>query len=183
MNKITFSIFCVIILATTTLWAEHSENHTGKGHYYVIPKVLEIEGDSKIHEGTEIKGQSGSGYALDIGYSFAEHFAVEFATSYSTDEVVANNTEYDAKYITYGIDLAYTHHFTKHLGMLLKTGYGFEDEEITGLNINELEHGLTYALGLEYGMSSRTEFILEYEHALIESTRGASLFVGVKFKF
>ncbi len=183
MKKIIITMFLALSVVTTALFAENPENHTGKGHYYIIPKYLEIEGEENIHEGKLLKGRSGSGYGFDVGYSFAEHFAMEFATSYSTDKIDYNGAAYDAKYITYGIDLAYTHHITVHFGFLLKMGYGFEEERAAGLNLDLREHGLTYAGGFEYGMNSRTEFILEYEHALVDSTRGASLFLGIKVKF
>jgi hypothetical protein len=177
MFKIMISFF-IALLSLSSLHAMDS----AKGHYYVIPKALVIEGEPNNHDGLALAGDIGYGFGVDIGYSFAEHFAVEFATSYATNDVKESTNIIEGMYITYGIDLAYTHHFTEHFGILLKSGYGFEYEKVEAASIEETANGLTMAVGLEYGMSKRTEFVVELEKEFVHSTRGTGLFVGVKYK-
>ncbi len=165
-----------------------SENASHSGSFYVIPKVLTILGGDVSHGHAELEGDSGYGVGMDLGYAINHNFSVELALTYAENDVVETDEHHHThkatgKYLTYGLNLAYIHHLPNHIGLLAKVGYAAEKEEISDLHIDETLKGVTYALGLEYGVSSHIDLVLEYEGANVDSTRGESVMFGAKYKY
>ncbi len=176
MKKIILGLTTAALLSSSSLFANEVTEAEHKEHgskFYVIAKGLAVLGEEK--DGVE--GDSGYGAGLDIGYKLPYHLSVELISSYAQNKI----GEFDASYITYGGALEYTYHAAKHVGVFVKGGFEIEDAEVE--NESESESGLIYALGAEYEMDSHYDLLVEYEGSTIESTRGASVFAGVKYNF
>lgn len=174
MKKTILAFLTATILGTLSLSAKEVHGHEEHGSkFYMIVKGLEVLGEKKENE----KGDVGFGAGIDLGYKLPYHLSVELVSSYAKNKI----GEFDATYITYGTALEYTYHLAKHTGVFVKGGYEFEDAEVEELS--ESENGFIYALGAEYAMNSHYDLLVEYEASTIESTRGASVFAGVKYNF
>jgi len=176
MKKTILSLTTAALLSSSALFANEVTEAEHEGHgskFYVIAKALVVLGEEK----NGVEGDTGYGAGLDIGYKLPYHLSVELISSYAHNKI----GEFDASYLTYGGALEYTYHVAKHAGLFVKAGLEIEDAEIE--NESESESGFIYAMGAEYEVASHYDVVVEYEGSTIESTRGPSVFAGVKYNF
>jgi len=192
IKKITVASLA-LIMSTSTIYAKE---HAQTGEFYVVTKALLTTSDT-IKEGNnvEIEGKSGGGMGIDIGYTLPNHFAVEFDTSYSRNDMLEKRTVIEGtqeklevenargKYWTYALDVIYALPLTDTIGIMGKLGYEFEHETINQLNVNAHDSGMVYGAGIEYYLSEHYEALVEYEGSVIDSPRGSSVYAGLKYIF
>jgi opacity protein-like surface antigen len=201
-------ILCLsaILLLSSTLYAAeirdeedasraHIEaKHHEEGNLYIVAKGLLSLGDNYTEEakGTEpeaiLKGDTGKGFGVDLGYRLGYGFATEFDFSYThttvTKSVVGEEDKRaGANYYSYGIDLLYGYHVNEEVVLFAKVGWEIEKEKISDFGINGTNDGFSYAAGLEYGLSKHWALVGEYEGSLIDGPRGDSVFAGVSYTF
>lgn len=161
-----------------------SSSSEDKKNYYIVPKAVVVIGDTITHHGHEIDGEAGVGVGVDLGYSINTNYALELSATHAEASVIEDAHVKDrAEYTTYGVNAVYTRNLVNHLGFLAKLGYGWEYEKMDKLHIKETLDGVTYAVGLEYGVADDTEVVFEVEGANVTSSRGESLLFGLKHKF
>jgi len=166
--------------------ASATASHTA---FYAEPKVVYTFGETVRHEHANLKGDHGYGIGFDIGYLFTKHFGLEIDGTYSRSKVKERNLhgvlqeEDTASFYSYGINSVFTYPMSKHFILLGKLGYMAEHEDLGSLNIEGTEHGAAWAFGLEYEVNEHIEISCEYEDANIDSVRGASLQLGLIYKF
>jgi opacity protein-like surface antigen len=154
--------------------------------YYVIIKGLYTLGDDVEENGAVLSGDNGKGFGIDFGYRIGEGFALEFDMSYERNTVTERRGEEavqaDVDFYTAAIDVIYTYEATEHLGIFAKVGFEYEwaDSDEFG---NENDSGMVVGGGVEYAIDDRYKFVLEYEHATIDSARGDGIFAGVMINF
>ena len=195
----------VLLLSTTLFAAEvsgekdasraHIEaKHHKEGNLYVVTKGLISLGDTFTEEATatepeaRLKGDTGQGFGIDLGYRLGYGFAAELDFSYThttiTKSVVgAADVSAGADYYSYGIDLLYGYHLNEEVVLFVKTGWEIEKEKISSYGISGTNDGFTYAAGSEYGLSEHWALVGEYECSLIDGPRGNSIFAGVSYTF
>ena len=71
-NKLTK----VIVGATALLALSQTANASGGAGFYAVPKAVVIMGDTIMHHGHELDGDSGVGIGVDLGYSFTKKFVI-----------------------------------------------------------------------------------------------------------
>lgn len=177
-------VLALLWVSATAAWAERNEH----SNYYLVVKALYSLPQKVDHDGHTLESEPGFGMGLDLGYKITHNLALELDFSYDENKVNAEDAHhvkhtYDGIYYTYALDLAYTYHFTKRIGLMGKAGIEMEDERIDALDIKTTETGLAYGLALEYVLTQHYEVLVEYEGTTIESPRGHSLFAGVKYNF
>ncbi len=181
MNKFFIAIITMMMASHQIL---ASETHSTKSPLYVVAKALVTTPSSMEHENAELSSGMGSGIGLDLGYKLSNHIALEVDISYDHNTIEENLNgvieDAAANYYTYAVDITYALHMTHAMGLIVKLGYEIEDEEVEKLNISEIDSGIVYGLGLEYAINKNYEIVVEYEHSDIISTRGSSIFSGVK---
>ena len=183
MKKVFIAI-CITIMSMN-LMAEETGHHNSHSGLYVISKALVTTSVKVDHEGNTLESGIGRGLGFDLGYKITNSLAIEADFSYDQNEIEENNDgiKIDAKYYTYAVDVAYTKHLNHSISFMAKLGYELEDEQIHELHISQFNQGFIYGLGLEYVLHDQHELVVEYEHSTIESTRGQSIFLGVKHSF
>jgi opacity protein-like surface antigen len=165
----------------------HNTEH--KTNMYVVVKALTTLGDDVDHEDdTELDGDVGYGFGVDLGYRITHSFSVEFDFSYSRSDVDEKEDgetleTASADYYTYALDLVYLHHFTHKFGMFVKGGWEYEVEDIDELGVREYENDFVYGVGLEYAFDETYGFVFEYEDSNIDGPRGAGVFAGLIINF
>ncbi|MDH4945036.1 porin family protein [Sulfurimonas sp. C5] len=179
------NIALATLLLSTGSSVLQAEEHKNSNEFYVVAKALYTIGKT-IPEGVSIlKGKSGKGMGIDIGYTLPYNFALELDTSYSKNDI----TEYSdgevraltAKYWTYAVDVTYTLPVTHSLALMGKAGYEFEHEKLDGRT--KKDNGMVYGAGVEYHINEHYEGIVEYEDSTIDSARGSSVYAGIKYIF
>jgi len=151
------------------------------GRWYMALKGTHISGGEK----EELKGKGGFGSGIELGYEFAEHFALEgMYVQASTDEATSDEETATGDYTTYGVNAAYIQHITHHMMLVGKVGYVNEHEEIHLAHAHKAdETGFDFGVGVEYEVNPSFEVLAEYEHESIEGTRGDDFFLGAKYIF
>ena len=181
-------IAAIMITVAIGAFAAHEvEPHKTTGHWYVTVKGTQISGGE--HE--ELKGSTGHGVGMEVGYEFTNHIALEGmivrATNdvTATDEVTHDKIEGTGEYMTYGINAAYIWHVAHNTIVVGKIGLVNEHEKIDLEEEEETadDYGYDYGVGVEYEISPSLELLVEYEHESIEGTRGDDLFLGAKYVF
>ena len=194
-----------LILCTTLFAAQEAEEqdpsrthikakHHEEGNLYVVAKGLVSLGDNYTEEakGAEpeaiLKGNTGQGFGIDLGYRLGYGFATELDFAYAhttvTKSVVGEeDRRAGADYYSYGIDLLYGYHLNEEYVVFGKIGWEIEKEKISDYGINGTNDGFSYAVGLEYGLSEHWALVGEYEGTLIDGPRGNSVFAGVSYTF
>jgi len=192
IKKITVASLALIMSSSTVI----AKEHTKSGEFYVVAKALLTTAET-IQEGhgVEVEGKKGGGIGFDIGYTLPNHFAIEFDASYSGNSLREKHTvtegaeekveikDVKGHYWTYALDVTYTIPLTHEIGIMGKLGYEFEHEIINKLDINAHDSGIVYGAGIEYHLSEHYEALLEYEGSAIDSPRGSSVYVGIKYIF
>jgi len=179
----------VVVGAVALLALSQSAYASGGAGFYAVPKAVVVLGDDIEHGGHGIEGDSGVGIGVDIGYAIDSNFAVELVLTHVEADVAEDNHGHisngDAEYTTYGFTGVYSRSIVGHLRGLVKLGYGWEYENITGTDhpFKATLSGVTYAAGLEYGISDHMEVVFEVEGADVVSSRGESVMLGLKYKF
>ena len=194
-----------LMLCTTLVAAQEAEEqdfsrahiqakHHEEGNFYIVGKGLISLGDNFTEEakGTEpeaiLKGDTGQGFGIDLGYRLGYGFAAELDFAY-THTTVTKSVEGEedrragADYYSYGIDLLYGYHLNEEYVVFGKIGWEIEKEKISDYGINGTNDGFSYAAGLEYGLSEHWALIGEYEGTLIDGPHGNSVFAGVSYTF
>lgn len=174
-----------LLFCTTSIMAQELHHEESESEIYVVVKRLFTTGE-KITEqeaGNKVvlDGKSGGGLGIDLGYTLPYHFALEIDTSYSTNKVKIDDELESAKYLTYAMDVVYTYPLTHALGVMGKVGYEFEHETLNEETVND--NDFVYGAGLEYHIVDNYEALVEYEGSLIDSARGSSIYVGLKYIF
>lgn len=183
IKKIVLASFLSFSLAPAA-FAEHI-THPKKeaNNFYVIAKGLyTIGADVEEEGGAVLKGKSGKGFGVDLGYTLPYHFSVELDLSHSQNDVENEHDEIEtAKYWTYALDVVYVYHLTHEVRVIGKLGYEFEDEKIAEETLHE--NGMVYGGGVEYHLNDNYDLLVEYEGSTIDSARGDSIYAGVKYTF
>ena len=143
------------------------------GNYYVVLKGLSIAGDAL--NGNDADRGMGAGF--DLGYKFANGFAVELGTTYAKN-TLDNVAETDVSYKTGDISLVYDFDLTEKLGLFAKGGYMYEKP-----SIGDTESGLAYGGGLSYKMSDNKSIVGEYQTSALDSLRGDAISLGLMINF
>jgi len=193
MNKKVTVASLALIMSVSIGFAKE---HIKEGEFYVVTKALWTTSETiREANGVEIEGRRGGGIGVDIGYTLPHHFAVEFDTSYSRNnlrekriviEGVEEKLEIEnakGDYWTYAFNVTYTLPVTHTIAIMSKVGYEFEHETIDKLNIDSHDSGVVYGAGIEYHISDHYEALLEYEGSTIDSPRGSSVYTGIKYIF
>jgi hypothetical protein len=142
-------------------------------NYYVVLKGLSIAGDTLGLNDAD----RGYGAGLDLGYKFANGFAVELGTTYAKNQL--NNTAgTDVSYKTGAIDLVYDFDLSEKLDLFAKGGYLYEKP-----SIGDSEKGLVYGAGLAYKISDNKSIVGEYEISTLDSLRGDAISLGLMINF
>ena len=166
---------------------EMMEQEAAESKFYVVIAGLVDLGDTVKHEGAELEGDHDFGYGIDLGYRIGNGFAVEYDFTYARNTVsrIENAVNEEAKgiYYTSAIDFLYTYEATEHIGIFGKIGYEYEWETINAYNIDSEDHDFVFGAGVEIAMNKSYKLLFEYEHSLIESPRGPSIFAGVMINF
>ncbi len=201
-----FLYLSVALLLSTTLFATevsdeedasraHIEaKHHKEGNLYIVAKGLISMGDTYTEEATntepeaKLKGDTGQGFGIDLGYRLGYGFATEFDFSYAHTTVTKSvsgeaDVRAGADYYSYGIDLLYGYHLNEEIVVFAKVGWEIEKEKISAFGINGTNDGFAYAAGLEYGLSQQWALVGEYEGSLIDGPRGNNVFAGVSYTF
>lgn len=185
LKKVIVSGLTLFAVSQTAYASSSSEDKSG---FYIVPKAVVILGDTIMHHGHELDGDSGVGVGIDLGYSFNANYALELSVTHAEADVTGEDHAHHivtdtAEYTTYGFSAVYTRNIAGHLGFLAKLGYAWEYEKMDHLELKETLSGVTYAVGLEYGVADNMEVVFEIEGADVVSTRGKSLLFGLKYKF
>ena len=190
MRKI-LTLLAISSLTSLSLQAsepEHSEVTTEQSNFYVAVKAIATLGDSIKEEHATLKGDTGVGIGIDLGYKLDYGFSVEIDGTYVTNTVTetlhnGDHEEFKASYITTSLDIAYKYPITHTIGLVVKGGYEYEIEKINGLDIDHSENGFVFAGAVEYELTEHMAVLAEYEHTTIEGPRGDSVFAGVVYSF
>jgi hypothetical protein len=117
-------------------------------HIYTDPSGNPQFGDGKFSAG-------GAGGALEIGYGFGTHFALEYfdATTSHTAKNSALGTKGDAVFTSQMVGGKFIAPMSAHLESFLRAGYGIYDAQFTSISPNPLGlskasfHGTGTAIG------------------------------------
>ncbi len=174
------------LLLSMSSFALQAQEHKSSGEVYVVAKGLYTTGKTIEEEsGIILKGKSGKGLGVDVGYTLPYNFAVEVDTSYSKNDIRENNAgeirEFSAKYWTYALDVTYTLPLSHAFALMGKAGYEFEHEKTS--EKTKKDNGVVFGAGLEYHINEHYEGIVEYEDSTIDSARGSSIYAGIKYIF
>jgi opacity protein-like surface antigen len=206
MKFLQFLALSSTLLASTAIYAEEEQSmedssrahikaeHHEEGNFYVVAKGLVTLGDTFTEEakGSEpeakLKGETGGGVGLDLGYRLGYGFAAELDFAYAHTNVkksVAGEEDLNAgaSYYSYGIDLLYGYHINEKYVVFGKIGWEIEQEEISKYDISGTNDGFAYAVGFERSITEHWAFVGEYEETLIKGPRGASIFAGASYTF
>jgi len=193
MKSIILSFFIILSFSSMLNANEeeiiNEEATEHKSNKYVVIKALTTLGDNVKHGvNTELEGDTGYGFGVDLGYRVTHSFSVEFDFSYSRSDVKEKedgNTikKANADYYTYALDLVYLHHFTHKFGMFVKGGWEYEVEDISKLDVHEHDDDFVYGVGLEYAFDKTYGLVVEYEDSNIDGPRGAGIFTGLIINF
>jgi len=168
--------------------------HHEEGNFYAVVKGLVSLGDKYTEEahGAEpeaiLKGDTGKGFGIDLGYRLGYGFATELDFAYThttvTKSVVGEpDKKAGADYFSYGIDLIYGYHLSEKYVLFGKIGWEIEKEKISGFDIKGTKDGYTYAAGMEHGLNEHWAIIAEYEGSAIAGPKGDNIFAGVLYTF
>ncbi len=167
--------------------------HHKEGNLYVVAKGLISLGDTFTEEATaepeaRLKGDTGTGIGIDVGYRLGYGFATELDFAYTHTTVTKSvageeDLHAGADYYSYGIDLLYGYHLNEEYVLFGKIGWEIEKEKISDYGINGTNDGFCYAVGLEYALFEPWSLVGEYEGSSIEGPRGNSLLAGVSYTF
>ncbi len=206
MKFLHFLALSSTLLASTVVYAEDEAyteeasyshvkaKHHEEGNLYIVGKGLVTLGDDFTEEATDtepeakLKGDTGAGVGIDLGYRIGYGFAVEFDFAYAHTDVKRSvegeeTVTAGADYYSYGIDLIYGYHIDEENVLFGKIGWEIEKEEISDYDISGTNDGFAYAVGLEHAFTEHWAFVGEYEGTLIDGPRGASLFAGASYTF
>jgi len=162
---------------------EMMEIEAAESKFYVVASGMYMFGDTVEHEGLLLDGDKDFGFGIDLGYRIGNGFAVEYDFTYGSNTVTEGSEEAEAIYYTSAIDLVYTYEMTETIGLFGKVGYEYEWETIDEYNIDGTDHDFVFGAGVEIAMNETYKFVAEYEHSLIESPHGDSIFAGVMINF
>jgi len=165
--------------------------HAETGFYTALKAQLTLGEKVEHSEKVDIEGHTGEGIGLEVGYKMGYGFSVEADGTYAHNTVTevdcttgtCEKTNADGEYMSVSLDLVYTYHLTHHLGAFVKTGYEYENESISKLDVSGSDTGVIYAAGAEYAVGEHTALMAEYEGSTIESPLGSSVFAGVVYNF
>ena len=181
MKKVLSAVTMGALLSTGVL-AHETESHEEKSNFYVAAKALIILGND-VSEGAEkLKGESGAGFGIDLGYRLAYGFSLEIDGTYATNKIKIESEKFSATYITNSLDVAYRYPFTESFAGVIKGGYEHEYEDISGKGSSNSD-GFAYAAALTYELNEHFGILAEYEGTTIDSPRGNSVFAGVEYTF
>jgi opacity protein-like surface antigen len=187
MKKI-FALAITLLSLSIQAKELHDTNLAIHKGIYFEPKAMITFGETIKHGDSILKGSTGYGFGLDLGYAFNENFAVEIDGSYSESDVkeilhTGESKTAKGSFYTYGANAVLTYPLHNHLIILGKLGLTYEHEDLGSLEIKGLEHGASWAAGIEYSFNPRIEVSLEYEGADIRSVRGDTLQLGLIYMF
>ena len=184
MKKIFISLVILSSFALNLFAAKENE----EGRYYVAVKALMTLGDTVQHGTSQLRGSTGKGLGVDLGYKFENGFAVEIDATYAKNDITERNElgeeiTVDGSYMTSSFDIAYAYPVTHAVELFIKGGYEYELERINALGIDASSTGFIYAAGVEYEIDERVSLIGEYEETTISGPRGNSIFAGAVYHF
>ncbi|HFQ61359.1 MAG TPA: porin family protein [Epsilonproteobacteria bacterium] len=159
------------------------ESEVAESKFYIVASGMYMFGDTVDHEGLLLDGDKDYGFGIDLGYRIGDGFAVEYDFTYGSNTVKEGTEEAQATYYTSAIDLVYVYEMTETIGVFGKVGYEYEWETIDDYNIDGTDHNFVFGAGVEIAMNEKYKFVAEYEHSLIESPHGDSIFAGVMYNF
>ena len=146
----------------------------GPSNFYTVLKGISIMGDTYKCNCTD----SGYGAGIDLGYKLGSGFATELGLSYAKNDL--NNVSGDVSHKTGALSLVYTYPVTEALGLFGKVGYMIEKSSLSG---SDNESGMVYGGGLEYGLGGNYAILGEYQASTIDSLRGDAASLGLKYNF
>ena len=164
---------------------EHSEE---KSDFYIAAKALATLGSSVDEENLTLKGDTGAGLGIDLGYEISHGFSVEVDATYAANTITETNNDtgdsedFSAWYATSSMDIAYRYMATEALGLVVKGGYEVEYEKIDTKE-SATNSGFVYAAALTYEINEYIGILGEYEVTTIDGPRGNSAFAGVEYSF
>ena len=174
------------------------EHGAAAGGIYVVGKYFTSPGASYQHSGHTIKGETASGFGVDVGYTLGGPLAVEFAYSTGSGTVgegqiapishlsASTTTEKvtaTANYSSMALVGVYTLHLSESGGLIGKLGLISETEDLGELADAASSSGVVYAIGYEHKLFGHNEVVVEYEDTNIEGPRAYTLFLGWKHGF
>jgi opacity protein-like surface antigen len=188
MKKI-FTSLAVASLLTFNLYASEAEHAQHKEYdYYVAIKGIVSSGDTIKEEEASLKGDTGYGIGVDLGYILEYGFSAELDLSYVANDVTETREghepeELSAYYISSSLDLVYTYHLTHKLGLIGKVGFEYEYEKIDTLESSD-DTGVIGAVGAEYKIADNIALLGEYEYTSIDGPKGNNIFyAGLVYGF
>lgn len=164
---------------------EHTQEKESK--FYVAAKALMTLGNT-VNEGeSQLKGSTGKGIGIDLGYRVGNGFAVEVDGTYTKNTVteipsVGEEEDFTGSYMTSSLDAVYDYKFTHELAIFGKAGFEYELEKI-GDAASKTSTGISYAVGTEYEVSESIALLAEYEGTTIDGPRGNGVFAGIVYNF
>ncbi|MDF1878317.1 outer membrane beta-barrel protein [Sulfurimonas sp. SAG-AH-194-C20] len=190
MNKLG-SLLLISSLSMVSVYAEemHLEEHASENNFYVSTKAIYSLGASVEEEAVTLKGSSGGGLGIDVGYKLGAGFSVELDVAYveanivEKDKITLEERTVKGSFTTSSLDVAYIHHVTHELEAFIKGGYEYEFEKINDLDVDTTNSGLVYAVGIEYELNHTSAIALEYEGTTIKGPRGSIASLGYVYSF
>ena len=167
---------------------EATEQSEEKSDFYVAVKAIATLGSSVDEENLTLKGGTGAGLGIDLGYEISHGFSIEVDGTYAVNTVTETNNDtgdsedFSASYATSSMDIAYRYMATEALGLVLKGGYEFEYEKIDTKD-SATDSGFVYAAALTYELNEHIGILGEYEVTTIDGPRGNSAFAGIEYSF
>jgi len=198
MKKTIFVSMIIMTQLMTCLYAggdrdielhqpEHIELEHEESKFYLVVAALMDLGDSVNHESAVLTGDRDYGFGIDIGYRIGNGFAVEYDFTYARNTVtkIEGSVVEEALgiYYTSALDLVYVYEVGYGVGFFGKIGYEYEWETISDYHIDTEKGGVIFGGGIEIEMTEHYKFLVEYEDSRVESTRGASVLVGLMYNF
>ncbi len=147
--------------------------------FYLIIKGLSVLRQEADHE----TSHSGHGGGFDLGYRFAEGFAVEYDFTYGETKLEESDMTIGRIFYGQSLDLIYTKEVTEDVGIFGKFGYEHENEKVDAHHQKAEEDGINIGLGIEYALNSSYKIIAEYEHFTAKESDSDLVFGGVMFDF
>ena len=188
MTKIISALIASSLVALSGYASEVEHVHSKQTNFYIATKAMVTLGSTVTEDTSTLKGGTGEGLAVDLGYRAGYGIAVEIDGTYALDTITEKKSSGEQQtmagtYVTSSLDVSYTYKATHELVLFVKGGYEYEFEKIADLNVDAINSGFIYAAGTEYEINETMAFIGEYEVTTIKGPRGNSIFAGLVYSF